>query len=139
MLLRYANNSVLLYINSRNQIGWMDEAQEWVKMAKMSSKKNVLDSEEASVMVMRLRDTFDSGKTRSYKWRVSQLEAIINLTDQNQHLIFQALHSDLSKPETEAFIHEVLFFLLFSLHNHITLLFVHFLSVQYYLLLSVYI
>lgn len=69
--------------------------------------KNVFDSEAASAMVKELRVTFGSGKTRSYGWRASQLEAIIKLTDHHQREIVQALHSDLSKPETEAYVHEV--------------------------------
>ncbi|KAI9097851.1 hypothetical protein K1719_025622 [Acacia pycnantha] len=83
----------------------MSEAAEQVETAEMS-KEYALDWEEPSAVVSRLRTAFDSGKTRSYRWRASQLEALITLTDQNQHLIVQALHSDLSKPETEAFIHE---------------------------------
>ncbi|KAF7816845.1 aldehyde dehydrogenase family 3 member H1-like isoform X2 [Senna tora] len=66
------------------------------------------DSEAASAMVKELRVTFGSGKTQSYGWRVSQLESIMKLTDHHQQEIVQALQSDLSKPETEAFVHESL-------------------------------
>lgn len=70
-------------------------------------RENVFDSEAASAMVNDLRLTFESGKTRSYKWRVSQLEALIDITDRHHQEIVQALYADLSKSETEAFIQEV--------------------------------
>lgn len=84
-------------------------------MASNTKSKVLFDSEEALMMVKELRVTFDCGKTRSYEWRISQLKAIIKLTEENEQEIYQALHSDLSKCETEAFVQEVLFFSLSKL------------------------
>ena len=75
-------------------------------MASTISKK-VFDSEEASAMVNDLRVTFDSGKTRSYEWRASQLKALMKLSEEHEQEIVRALYSDLSKSETEAYIQEV--------------------------------
>lgn len=85
------------------------------QMASNTKSKALFDSEEALMMVKELRVTFDCGKTRSYEWRISQLKAIIKLTEENEQQIYQALHSDLSKCETEAFVQEVLFFSLSKL------------------------
>ncbi|MED6137405.1 hypothetical protein PIB30_064778 [Stylosanthes scabra] len=71
-----------------------------------TTMKRWFDSVEASAMVSDLRVTFDSGKTRSYEWRVSQLKALTKLTEENEKIIIQALNSDLSKCETEAYIQE---------------------------------
>uniref|UniRef100_A0A0R0GDQ5 Aldehyde dehydrogenase n=1 Tax=Glycine max TaxID=3847 RepID=A0A0R0GDQ5_SOYBN len=76
-------------------------------MASNTKSKALFDSEEALMMVKELRVTFDCGKTRSYEWRISQLKAIIKLTEENEQQIYQALHSDLSKCETEAFVQEI--------------------------------
>jgi len=77
-----------------------------------SSKLNtkVIVSEEASTIVKDMRITFDSGKTRSYEWRVTQLKALLELTGKHEQEIVEALHSDLSKSEAESFIQEVLNF-----------------------------
>ncbi|KAJ1378131.1 Aldehyde/histidinol dehydrogenase [Sesbania bispinosa] len=73
----------------------------------ISKKKKVFNSEEASAMVRDLRVTFESAKTRSYEWRASQLKALMELTEKHDKEIVRALHSDLSKSETESFIQEV--------------------------------
>ncbi|KAL9331065.1 hypothetical protein ACSQ67_000675 [Phaseolus vulgaris] len=67
----------------------------------------VFGSEEALAMVEELRATFDCGKTRGLEWRSSQLKALIKLSEEHEKQIVQALHSDLSKSETEAFVQEV--------------------------------
>ncbi|KAK7320994.1 hypothetical protein VNO77_31020 [Canavalia gladiata] len=69
-------------------------------------KKKVFDSEEASAMVKDLRATFQCGKTRSYEWRTSQLKALLKLSEEHEQDIVAALHSDLSKSQTEAFVQE---------------------------------
>ncbi|KAK7301402.1 hypothetical protein RJT34_12265 [Clitoria ternatea] len=71
------------------------------------AKQVVFDSEVASGMVKDMRATFDSGNTRSYGWRCSQLKALIKLSEDHEQDIVRALHSDLSKSETEAFLQEV--------------------------------
>lgn len=57
--------------------------------------------------VARLRDTFDSGRTRSYEWRAAQLEALGRLVSENERAILDALHADVGKPGLEAFTAEV--------------------------------
>lgn len=69
--------------------------------------KEVFDSEQAFATVKDLRLTFESGKTRSYEWRASQLKALMELTEGQERDIVGALYSDLSKSETESFIQEV--------------------------------
>lgn len=76
-------------------------------MASSTAKTKVFDSEEASATVKNLREAFVSGKTRSYEWRVSQLKAVLELTEKHEQEIFDALFSDLAKSEAEAFIQEV--------------------------------
>ncbi|KAK7385167.1 hypothetical protein VNO78_30879 [Psophocarpus tetragonolobus] len=84
-------------------------------MASNNSKSKVFDSEEASTMVKELRKTFDCGKTRGYEWRSSQLKALIKLSEKHEKEIVQALYSDLSKSEIEAYVQEVLFLSLSTL------------------------
>ncbi|RXH90975.1 hypothetical protein DVH24_006920 [Malus domestica] len=72
----------------------------------MGSEKP-FDEEAASAVVKELRVTFASGKTRSYQWRVSQLECILKLLTENELEIVNALRSDLSKPELESQVYEI--------------------------------
>lgn len=67
----------------------------------------VFDGESAELMVKGLRETFSRGKTKSYEWRISQLNKILEITRCHEKEIVDALHSDLGKPEFESFIHEV--------------------------------
>jgi aldehyde dehydrogenase (NAD+) len=76
-------------------------------MSSSKVNKKVFDSEEALATVKDLRTTFDSGKTRSYEWRVSQLKALLELTEQKEQEIVKALYSDLSKSEAESYIQEI--------------------------------
>ena len=70
-------------------------------------KKVAFDAEAASMLVKDLRATFASGKTRSYEWRVSQLNALIELADAHEQQIIDALFSDLAKPPLETVVYEV--------------------------------
>ncbi|KAG5528977.1 hypothetical protein RHGRI_029589 [Rhododendron griersonianum] len=65
------------------------------------------EEEKASALVKELRESFNTGKTKKYEWRVSQLENILKMVEQREKDILSALHKDLSKPEQEAFISEV--------------------------------
>lgn len=47
------------------------------------------------------------GRTKSYEWRIAQLKAILNLVDENEDEITDALYQDISKPPFESFISEV--------------------------------
>ncbi|KAI5668667.1 hypothetical protein M9H77_18520 [Catharanthus roseus] len=62
---------------------------------------------DAAEVMKELRETFASGKTKSYEWRVSQLKALIKLAEYHEGEIVEALRSDLSKPELESFLHEI--------------------------------
>ncbi|KAI4337834.1 hypothetical protein L6164_016203 [Bauhinia variegata] len=75
--------------------------------AAIISERMQFNSEDASALAKELRVGFDSGKTRSYQWRASQIEALIKLTQNHEEEIVRALYSDLSKPHTEAFVHEI--------------------------------
>ncbi|TQD75736.1 hypothetical protein C1H46_038709 [Malus baccata] len=68
---------------------------------------NPLDEEAASAVVKELRASFVSGKTRSYQWRVSQLNGILKLITKKEREIVDALRSDLSKPELESQVYEI--------------------------------
>lgn len=54
-----------------------------------------------------LRDVYNSGKTRTYEWRVSQLKAMLKIAIHHEKELIEALNSDLGKHEHEAFLHEV--------------------------------
>ncbi|KAL3334842.1 hypothetical protein AABB24_031186 [Solanum stoloniferum] len=62
---------------------------------------------DAEAIVKELRGTYGTGKTKSYEWRVSQLKALLKIGENHEKEITGALYSDLSKPELEAFIHEI--------------------------------
>ena len=58
--------------------------------------------EEIAPLVARLRETFDSGRTRSLEWRRQQLKALIRFADENSDALVKALQADMGKPELEA-------------------------------------
>ncbi|KAK7247613.1 hypothetical protein RIF29_42499 [Crotalaria pallida] len=70
-------------------------------------EKQIFDGEKAALLVKELRKNFDSGKTKSYEWRVSQLEGIAKMLEEKEKEIAEALYKDLSKPALEAFITEI--------------------------------
>ncbi|KAJ7945133.1 Aldehyde dehydrogenase [Quillaja saponaria] len=70
-------------------------------------QKETFDIDKASLLVEELRNNFDSGKTRSYEWRVSQLKSIAKMLEEKEKDIIDALYKDLGKPGQEAFISEV--------------------------------
>ncbi|KAM6542055.1 hypothetical protein CsatB_006502 [Cannabis sativa] len=70
-------------------------------------KEEVFDSTTASFLLKELKQSFASGKTRSYEWRVSQLKSILKFVNDHEQDVVDALRSDLSKPEFESVIYEV--------------------------------
>jgi len=70
-------------------------------------KKEKLDCMTADLLVKELRSQFDSGKTRTYLWRMNQLKGIFRMIKEHEFDIIEALKMDLSKPEFEAFITEI--------------------------------
>ncbi|XP_062101445.1 aldehyde dehydrogenase family 3 member H1 isoform X1 [Humulus lupulus] len=69
--------------------------------------EEVFDSTAASFLVKDLKQSFASGKTRSYEWRVSQLKSIMKLVNDHEREVVDALRSDLSKPEFESVVYEL--------------------------------
>ena len=67
---------------------------------------------EAQQLVRELRDAYGSGTTRSYDWRVTQLKNIVTMCDESERDVVDALRKDLDKPELEATLYEVNFYLL---------------------------
>jgi aldehyde dehydrogenase (NAD+) len=57
--------------------------------------------------VAALRGAFESGITRSYEWRVSQLDAMAQMVKAEDAALCEALQQDLNKPRTEAFVTEI--------------------------------
>lgn len=57
--------------------------------------------------VAAVRTTFESGATRSYEWRVSQLDALLRMLHGEEKAILEALHTDLGKPALEGWIAEI--------------------------------
>lgn len=54
-----------------------------------------------------LKRTFSSGRTKPYEWRVEQLNALTLLIEENSSDIIEALHADLGKCKTEAWLTEI--------------------------------
>ncbi|HEX5661152.1 MAG TPA: aldehyde dehydrogenase family protein [Polyangiales bacterium] len=57
--------------------------------------------------VASLRGAFESGLTRSYAWRVSQLDAMVRMLKAEDTALCEALQRDLNKPRIEAFVTEL--------------------------------
>ncbi|KAI4336469.1 hypothetical protein L6164_014991 [Bauhinia variegata] len=76
-------------------------------MPEEEEKNQLFDGEKAALLVKDLRRTFDTGKTKSYDWRISQLKGIAKMLEEKEKDIIEALYKDLSKPGFEAFISEV--------------------------------
>ncbi|XP_077224274.1 aldehyde dehydrogenase family 3 member H1-like isoform X2 [Tasmannia lanceolata] len=78
-----------------------------VQLALGVSEKAKFDSVSAASMVEELRESFASGKSRSYEWRMSQIKMLLNMVEERESDIIKALQEDLSKPELESFISEI--------------------------------
>jgi aldehyde dehydrogenase (NAD+) len=72
--------------------------------------REVFDGEKAEAVVRGLRASFKAGKTKPYRWRVSQLEGIVRMIEERETEIMAALQSDLAKPNMEAYLEVSLFF-----------------------------
>lgn len=55
------------------------------------------------------KDGFASGKTRSIRWRMEQLHALERMLSEHEETFKSALHQDLGKSETEAWLLEISF------------------------------
>ncbi|XP_010547357.1 PREDICTED: aldehyde dehydrogenase family 3 member I1, chloroplastic isoform X1 [Tarenaya hassleriana] len=77
-------------------------------LSAVEKKESSSDGEETvASLVEELRDNFKTGKTKSYEWRITQLEGIARMIDEKSKYIAQALREDLNKPELEAFLAEI--------------------------------
>ncbi len=61
----------------------------------------------AAALVADLRRAFETGRTRSFHWRMEQLRAIKAMCDERREEICDALNADVGKPPFEAYSHEV--------------------------------
>lgn len=61
----------------------------------------------AASTVDSLRQTFASGRTKSYKWRISQLRGIERLVDERESEIAAALSADLGRVPSEAWLGDI--------------------------------
>lgn len=57
--------------------------------------------------VLALRAAFESGRTRSYEWRLAQIDGMLRMLATEEQAIVEALHADLGKPALEAWSAEV--------------------------------
>ena len=57
--------------------------------------------------VARVRDTFATGVTRSYEWRMEQLNAFEHLMQVEEQNFYDALYADVRKPRLEAYGSEI--------------------------------
>jgi len=62
---------------------------------------------ELEAVLNEARESFESGKTRSFSWRMSQLKALLQLLRENEEEIMRVLKEDLGKHRVEAFRDEV--------------------------------
>lgn len=53
------------------------------------------------------RKFFDEGHTKSYEFRIAQLNKLKAMVQQNEEAVLEALYNDLHKPEFEAYISEI--------------------------------
>ncbi|GHB51319.1 aldehyde dehydrogenase [Streptomyces cirratus] len=64
-------------------------------------------SEKPADVVVRLRATFDTGRTKPLAWRTGQLEALRTLLTERGDELAAALHADLGKSRAEAYRTEI--------------------------------
>jgi len=57
--------------------------------------------------IAKLRATFESGVTRSYEWRAAQLGGLVNMFDQHEARIIEALRADVGKTQMDAWTAEI--------------------------------
>jgi aldehyde dehydrogenase (NAD+) len=57
--------------------------------------------------VLALRSSFESGRTRSYEWRLQQLNGLLTLLSENERRIIDTLREDVGKTELDAWTAEI--------------------------------
>ncbi|KAL8126517.1 aldehyde dehydrogenase family 3 member H1-like isoform X1 [Apium graveolens] len=73
----------------------------------VEEKRGTFNRDNANKLVKDLKKVFNTGKTKTYEWRMSQLTNMLKMIEENEADIYRALYKDLSKPESEAFISEI--------------------------------
>ena len=68
----------------------------------MSKKSNLTEENEIKSVVCKLRDTYNTGMTRDYSWRVSQIKRLKAMLIENESQISEALYKDLGRCKFEA-------------------------------------
>jgi len=58
----------------------------------------------AAATIERVRQTFDSGRTRDVEWRREQLKGVVSLLEDHEADLLAALDADLGKPATDAWL-----------------------------------
>ncbi len=61
----------------------------------------------AVMSIDELKRTFSTGRTKTYKWRIEQLQALKRLLEEKSKDIAKALNQDLAKSESEAWLTEI--------------------------------
>ncbi len=73
----------------------------------MSEATAISSPSHGATVVEELRKYYRSGKTKSLRWRLSQLHAMKKLIEENEEQIARAITADLGKPRFESFTTEV--------------------------------
>lgn len=68
---------------------------------------NSIHSSPSAFDLSEVRRVFATGRTRSLRWRLGQLEAIERLCDEREADIVAALHADLGRPAVEAWLGDI--------------------------------
>ena len=71
------------------------------------TNQSILTKEEVQASYARKRTFFDAGNTRSYEFRIQQLEALRDCIRAHEDEVLDALHMDIRKPRFEATISEL--------------------------------
>lgn len=65
------------------------------------------DESQAAEVVARARRGFESGRTKTYEWRIKQLNLLDKLLRERKDEIFEALNKDLGKSQMESWLAEL--------------------------------
>ena len=72
-------------------------------MSESPARYPVESSTDVGAVFADLKNTFESGKTRSFGWRRAQLIAVEQMISEHEAEFFDALHEDLGKSPMEAY------------------------------------
>ena len=72
--------------------------------------------DSATALATDLKQVFEGGRTRSREWRAGQLESIARMMQEREDVLAAALHEDLGKSRTEAWVTEISFVAIAARH-----------------------